>query len=230
VRFREIAMPHLLENIAIRPVQDLFIKDPTSTQIGLDILTSSSHMIASQGLETFTFRKLATAIGTTETTIYRYFKNKQQLAMYLVSCYWNWLEWQVAFATANVAHPDVALNNAIGALCSDHAHQQHTWMQLGELQRITAAEAFKGTFLVDSDESLRKAWFYAYAHLCQRLEKLILDVQPAYAHPKALAGTLLETAQHQQFLMQHLPELTDLHTGASALAHHLQSIAFTALR
>ena len=60
-------------SISIRVNENLYLKDPTSTEIGIKILVEGLEMINDIGFESFTFKKLAQSINTTEATIYRYF-------------------------------------------------------------------------------------------------------------------------------------------------------------
>ena len=83
-------MQELLKNIQITVNDKIFIKDPEHSEIGKSIIKSSMEMIHTMGMERFTFKKLATELGTTESTIYRYFENKHMLLIYLISWYWGW--------------------------------------------------------------------------------------------------------------------------------------------
>jgi AcrR family transcriptional regulator len=46
-------------------------------------------MIHQHGFEAFMLIKLAEAIGMTEAVVYRYFKNKHQLLIYIVAWFWT---------------------------------------------------------------------------------------------------------------------------------------------
>jgi hypothetical protein len=51
----------------------LYLKDPNSSELGLQIIQHGIQLIDKIGFEAFTFKKLATKIGATEPSIYRYF-------------------------------------------------------------------------------------------------------------------------------------------------------------
>lgn len=60
--------------LQIKMNEDLFIRNPKHTELGRNIIKHSIQLIAQNGFEAFTFKKLAEDTGTTETGIYRYFK------------------------------------------------------------------------------------------------------------------------------------------------------------
>ena len=64
-------MEGLQIHITINP--ELYTKDPESSDLGKRIIASSIEMINELGFESFTFKKLGTAINSNESSIYRYF-------------------------------------------------------------------------------------------------------------------------------------------------------------
>ena len=63
--------------------EGLYLKEPQGSELGRNIIKSSIEMIDEFGLESFTFRKLAIKIKSTEASVYRYFENKHMLLLYL---------------------------------------------------------------------------------------------------------------------------------------------------
>ena len=98
-------MDRLLSNLRISIPSSVFIKDPESSELGKRILENSIRLIDQMGFEAFTFKKLGEAVGSTESSIYRYFENKHKLLMYLCSWYWGWLEYQVVIASFSIKDP-----------------------------------------------------------------------------------------------------------------------------
>ena len=78
--------------LSIRVSDRLFLKDPESSPLGRNILTTSVQIIDEIGMERFTFKKLANTLQTTESSVYRYFENKHMLLLYMSTWYWSWLE------------------------------------------------------------------------------------------------------------------------------------------
>ena len=93
--------------LEIKMNEALFLRNPQSTELGKNILKHGVQLIYKAGFETFTFKKLAEDIGTTEAGIYRYFENKHKLLVYLTAWYWGWLEFQISFHTNNIKDPTV---------------------------------------------------------------------------------------------------------------------------
>ena len=73
--------------IQIKISQELFLKDPQSTDLGKRIVSASIALIDELGFEAFTFKKLGVAIGSPESSVYRYFGSKHQLLVYLLCWY-----------------------------------------------------------------------------------------------------------------------------------------------
>jgi len=80
----------------------LYLKDPESSNLGKQIVRTSIELIFSLGFETFTFKKLAIEVGTTEATVYRYFENKHRLLLYIINWYWKYLDFQLFLHLKNI--------------------------------------------------------------------------------------------------------------------------------
>ena len=101
----------------------LHVKDPTTTDLGKGIVGQGILMIDEMGYEAFTFRKLAARIGTTEASIYRYFRSKHRLLLYLTAWYWSWLEYRVLLTTVNVVSVEARLRFALRELTRQPVHR-----------------------------------------------------------------------------------------------------------
>jgi AcrR family transcriptional regulator len=104
------------QRIALQVDEAFYIKDPMSSDLGESIVEHGILMLDDMGYETFTFRKLAERIGTTEASIYRYFKSKHRLLLYLTAWYWSWMEYRLQLATANVVSAEERLRLALREL------------------------------------------------------------------------------------------------------------------
>lgn len=187
------------------------LKDPTTTEIGLAIVGQSVLMIDEMGYEAFTLRKLAERIGTTEASVYRYFKNKHRLLLYLIAWYWSWMEFRLVFATTNVEDPRERLRLAIHELTrpiEDDALIAH--IDEAILYRVVVAEASKVYLHRDVTDENRDGLFLGYKRLCRAAADLILAVSPTYAYPVALVSTVVESSHLQRYFAEHLPRLTDV--------------------
>lgn len=224
-------MHKLLSQVAIKIDSRLSVKDPLTSAVGQEIIRQSVNLIESEGLEHFTFKKLATRLGSTETTIYRYFLNKQQIMMYLASWYWSVMEWKMVVATANVEAPKMLLDNALQVLSTPMEDLKETeYLNEAKLHNIVISESFKAFVVKHLAKKDRIGYFLAYAQLCESLASIIALNNKNYKTPKALAAALLEVSQHQMFLSKHLPELTDMNSDSASVHQLLHQLAFKALQ
>lgn len=109
-------MHQLAGKISIAVSNNLYLKDPETSDLGRRIVAGSIDLLEELGFENFTFRKLSLRVGTTEASVYRYFENKHKLLVYLVMWYWGWMEYRMAFALANIDSPEDRLRRAIKLL------------------------------------------------------------------------------------------------------------------
>lgn len=221
-------MKNLLANIKIRVEEKVYLKDPETSEKGRDIIKHGILMIDELGLEAFTFKKLADRIGATEATIYRYFESKHMLLSYLISWYWNWLEYRLVFATNNIDSARDRLRIAISIL-SGRIENDMEFEHIDEvtLQRIVVAESAKAYLTKEVDTNNQEGFFLSYKRLCKRVSDMVLEVNPDYKYPAALVSTIAESAHYQKFFARHLPSLTDIHdSNEGELEEFLTDMAF----
>ncbi|WP_299708306.1 TetR/AcrR family transcriptional regulator [uncultured Pontibacter sp.] len=224
-------MRNLLANIKIRVEEKVYLKDPESSDKGRDIIKHGIFLIDELGLEAFTFKKLAERIGTTEATIYRYFESKHMLLSYLISWYWNWLEYRLVFATNNIASAEARLKIAIRIL-SGRIEKDMDFEHIDEvtLQRIVVAESAKAYLTKEVDANNKEGFFLSYKRLCKRIAEIVHEINPDYKYPASLVSTIAESAHYQKFFALHLPSLTNIHEdGGSELEDFLTHMVFKAI-
>ena len=90
-------MEILFQSMQIKVNEKTYLKNPEVSVLGKKILKEGHRMLNNLGFEDFTFKKLAEKIGTTESSIYRYFESKHQFLIYLLNWYWSYLEYQIVF-------------------------------------------------------------------------------------------------------------------------------------
>lgn len=190
---------------------NLFVRDPQSTELGQNIVSASIKIIERIGFDGFTFRKLAKDINSTEASIYRYFENKHRLLLYLMDWYWTWLEYKMDYRIQNIKSPVERLKLCVQLLVEEKKTDTDVpFVDETKLQRIVHAE-FEKTYLtkqVDSDN--KEGLFLPYKAICKKIAVIIAEMSPAYAYPHSLASTLVLTANHQLYYAHHLPSLTDI--------------------
>lgn len=197
-------------NLSIRLNEKLFLRNPEESELGRKILQYSIILIEQIGFESFTFRKLALEIGTTEAGIYRYFENKHRLLLYLVDWYWSWQEYRLGLETKNIAVPKTRIQTAIRLLATrveDDIATGHINEKL--LHDIVMSEGAKSWLTKHVEEDNKDKLFQPFKDLCAQIAEFIKAYNPKYAYPFSLSSTLIEMAHSQYYYMHHLPSLTD---------------------
>lgn len=198
-------------SVRIAVSDKLYERDPEQTQLGKKIINHSIRLIDQLGLEAFTFKKLAQRIQSTEASIYRYFKNKHHLLVYLVSWYWGWLEYQIEYKTNNIEDTHKKLQIAIETITKSYQEESgFSHINQASLHRIVIAESQKAYFIKNVDYENQKGFFRGYKSLCNILADLILEYNAEYPYSHSLASTLLESAHQQVYFSLHIPALTEV--------------------
>ena len=196
--------------LQIKMNKKLFLRDPEQTGLGKKIILHGIKLIYESGFESFTFKKLAEAIGTTEAGIYRYFENKHRLLIYITAWYWNWLEYRVTVHTLNLKDPELKLKRIIKLLATtadDDVKTSH--VDESALHQIIIAESSKAYLTHHVTEDNKDHLFQPYKDLCTKISQIILECNPRYKYPKSLSSTIIEIAHFQNFFKHNLPSLTD---------------------
>lgn len=198
-------------SIIISIDEKLFLKDPHSSAIGVNIVQHGILLIEKIGFESFTFKKLAEKIGVTEPTIYRYFENKHKLLLYLLSWYWNWMEYKLLIATANIVSPEARLRIAI-QLITQPIEKDPNFAHIDEtsLYKIVIAESSKVYMTKRVDKANMEGLFMSYKRLCRKVAAIITEINPDYRFPNALVSTAVESSHSQKYFAEHLPSLTEV--------------------
>lgn len=220
-------MSHTKSKISIRVNDNVYLKDPESSELGHKILTGSINLIFDLGTEAFTFRKLAQAIASTEASVYRYFESKHKLLLYLNSWYWAWMEYRLVFGLANIDAIDKKLEYAIEILCRPVQEAiSFTYVDLEKLHSIVIAEGTKAYLTKAVDEESKYGLFSEHEAFVERLNDLILTLNKDYKYPRMLVSTLIEGIHHQYFYADHLPALTDVRNGEDIIMKFYKEMIF----
>ncbi len=219
--------------LQIKMNEKLFLRNPEQSELGKKIILHSIQLIHKNGFESFTFKKLAEDIGTTEAGIYRYFENKHRLLIYIAAWYWSWLEYRVAVNTNNIKDPNVKLKRVIKLLATvveDDVKTSHVNENI--LHQIIIAEGTKAYLTKHVSEDNKDQLFKPYKDLCAKIGEIILDCNPKYKYPKSLASTIVEMAHFQNFFMNNLPALTDFgkDKDESKIVMFLEDLVFSSIK
>ncbi len=191
--------------------ENLYLRDPQDTKLGKRIIQYSILLIDEIGFESFTFKKLAERISSTEASVYRYFENKHKLLVYLLCWYWEWMKFRIDFNTMNIEDPKRKLKIAISSIVD--TTRRNTSIEFVDediLHRIVVAEATKAYHTKEVDQENKQGFFLTYKGLAKRIAKIIEEIDPQYPYPRALASTLLEMSNNHIYFALHLPSLTDI--------------------
>jgi len=203
-------MKNLLSVLKISVPNNVYIKDPETSDLGKRIVENSIILINEIGFENFTFKKLGTKIGSNESSIYRYFESKHKLLLYLSSWYWAWLEYQLVIETFSISDNKQKLEKAIDVF-TRKVKEDSTFSHVNEvfLYKIIVNESSKSYLTKEVDKDNKEGYFETYKRLILRLEQMILAIKPNYKYALSLASTILEGGLHQHFLTEHFPSITN---------------------
>lgn len=199
-----------LYQVDVQVRERVFTKDPATTELGRRIIEHGIVLIDELGFERFTIGKLASALGTAETSVYRYFANKHRLLIYLVDWYWSWREMKLVFDTANIGDARVRLERGIRSVTAPVMERgPYPHVDLRALYRIAVAESAKAWLTKDVDAGAKDGHYGSFVRLCHRLRDLITDVRPRHPYPTALASLVIEGTDSLSFFSEHMAALKD---------------------
>lgn len=205
-------------NIQIEVNKELYCKKPDTSELGQKILSKSIELIDEIGFEAFTFKKLGAAINSPESSIYRYFKNKHMLLVYLTSWYWSWIEYEIVIATANIESPKERLLKSVGVLTKPIMENTLIpYINETLLSNIIISESIKSYHTKDVDEENKKGYFKTYKRVVKRVSDILIELKPEFQYPHMLISTVIEGAHHQKYFAEHLPALTDFNKENNAI-------------
>ncbi len=224
-------MQELISQLQIKISKELYVKDPTTSNLGRNIIEKALVLFNEVGNESFTFGKLAKSLGTTESSIYRYFENKQKLLMYLTSIYWGWLEYKLVFSAANISNPKKKLQTAIRSLCQPaNLDIKIHGLTSKDLQKLAIVESSKVYLTREAKQKDEAGLFQGYERLCERLSLLISDLNKDYPYPHSMASMMIESIHHQEFFTKHIFSLSDINGKEGMLEDFISGLVFSTLK
>lgn len=222
-------MKNLKIHIEVNP--NLFLKNPDSTELGRTIVRHSIVLMHEIGFDKFTFKKLGVAIGSTESSIYRYFESKHRLLMYLTSWYWSWIEYKIVFATINVQSTETKLIECIKIL-TQPIKEDVTFSHINEvlLDEITRTESVRTYHVNDVDACEKKGFYDGYKNVVRRVSDLITEMNGKYSCPHMLVSTMIEGAHQQKFFSEHIPSLTDVQKDETVITEFYTQLILNSIK
>ncbi len=191
--------------------EKLYLRNPQETNLGKKIIQYSIIMIDEIGFESFTFKKLANRIESTEASVYRYFENKHILLVYLVSWYWEWVSYLIDINTLNIKDDKEKLKIIIHTIIfASKENPSIEYVNESVLHRIIITEGSKAYHTKEVDNDNQDGFFLNYKILCEKIALIIQGVHAEFPYPHSLASNLFEMTNNQIYFALHLPRLTDV--------------------
>ncbi len=188
----------------------IYVKNPADSELGKKIVKSAIDLMYQTGFESFTFKKLAIEIGTTEASVYRYFTNKHRLLLYIINWYWYFMDFLFEMHLMSIVEPGRKLEKII-ELMTHELPDSAGGLDYNKkfLHEIVVSESSK-VYLVKNVDEINKGEVYKpYKELCAKIATVINQYDPDYPFPVSLSSTIIETAHHQEYFTRHLKRLTD---------------------
>ncbi|WP_194775660.1 TetR/AcrR family transcriptional regulator [Pararhodonellum marinum] len=211
---------------------NLFIKNPETSSLGLKIIEQSILLIQDLGLEDFNFKKLACALETNESSIYRYFENKHNLLIYLTSCYWDILALKIEFSTNHIKNPEEKLDRLLDVVTDiKKASPKISNINVEDLHDIVISESSKAYLTKKAMKESQDGFFESYSRLIKSIADIFIEVNDEYPFPKALAINLLETTYEQYFFSKYFKPFTEINNEKeSSVRAFLETLIYNTLK
>lgn len=191
--------------------EGLYLKEPQDSKLGRNIIRHSILMIDEYGFESFTFKKLAQEINSTEASIYRYFENKHLLLLFLVNWYWQWVNYLIEINIRNIDDPKRKLQIIIHSFVSAPKENPSVdYVNESKLHSIVISEGMKAYHTKEVDKENSKGFFKSYKELAKSVSNVISEINPNFKYPFTLATNLFEMSNNHIYFAKHLPKLTDI--------------------
>lgn len=200
-------------NIRIKVNENVYIKDPETSEVGKKIVANGVDLIVELGYEDFNFKKLAKIIPTTEATIYRYFESKHQFLAYLTQWYWLFQEYRLQVNLSNIDDPKEKMKRAIYVFTKMDIETKSDLLCVNKLREVVIAESNKLYHQKNVDTVNRAGYFLPYKSIVNKLASVLLEINPSYLYPNMLISTVLEGINQQFYFIEHLPKLTNSSDG-----------------
>jgi AcrR family transcriptional regulator len=224
-------MQDLFSNLKIQVNENLYLKDPISSELGNKIIKGSIELIDHLGFERFTFKKLASEIHTTEATIYRYFENKHKLLLYLINWYWGCIATRILFETRNIDNAVIKLKKAIHILTAlPNPEMDSLFSHEQALKNIVINESSKVLITKDVDIENRVGVFSVYKSVVNSVAEIITEINKDYPYPNMLVSSMIEGSNQQRFFAEHLPKLTNIINDVDFVEAFYQDLVFKTIQ
>lgn len=224
-------MKDLFSGTNIQINKSLYIKDPSVSELGTNIVRGSIQLIDTLGFHDFTFRKLSLEIGTTEASIYRYFENKNKLMLYLINWYWWCIKTRISSETDRLESPESRLKKVIHILTTIPSTDTSSSFSVERaLKTIIINESAKVVLTKEVDSVNNEGVFSVYKEVVERVAELIKEINSNYPYSNMLVSSMIEGSNQQHFFARHLPRLTNKSHEKDTIESFYMDLIFKAIR
>jgi len=198
-------------SITIEVNPECYLRDPLQTSLGKRIIEHSIEVLAEAGFEAFNFKQLARSMGSTEASIYRYFRNKHYLLIYLTSWYWDYMKYLIQIDIRTTVDHYERLIRAMSTVVSAASESDSVqFVHQKMLHKIVLENYGKAYHTKDVDQENSAGLFQNYKEVSNLIADLIAGVRSDFTYPHALATNLLTMAHEHYYYAEHLPSLTEI--------------------
>jgi AcrR family transcriptional regulator len=220
-------------SLKINVTPAIYLRDPEETDLGRRIVVVGVDLILSDGYESFTFKKLAEQLNSTEASIYRYFESKQHLLMYIFYRYWEGMKINLNIELQKIESGKERLKRLVKFITMPQWHVKDRLIDEQKLVELAQTENIRIHLFNQVDAYNKNGMYIAYKNFVQQLADEILAYKSHYAYAQSLASVLLNSAINQLYYANHLPSLTNIRKGEKAkneLRGFLEHFLFASLK
>ena len=121
------------------------------------------------------------------------------------------MKFQIDYNTMNLTSAADKLKVVLSVLVeSSQTNPAIGYVDENLLHRIVVAESSKAYHTKLVDQENKEGYFVNYKSLCETISDIILELNPDYIYPHALASSLIEMANTNIYFAEHIPALTDI--------------------
>jgi len=196
-------------SISVNP--NTYLRNPEETELGRKIIKHGIELMSETGYQCFNFKSLAQHMNSTEASMYRYFENKYMLLMYLTSWYWEYLDLQIMLNTRNIDGPVRKLRITVKTIVDGvDEYFSQDYVNVRKLHRIVVEQSTKVTHSRKVEACEKAGMFSNYKNLNNNISDIILECDPAFKYPTALATNIIKLAMDHKYYAEHICSLTEI--------------------
>ncbi len=182
-----------------------------------DLLQASIELFAARGYHAVSVRDIAKAAGVSEAALYKHFKTKEEMALYIFTMI-------ITYYTGRLTAIDAKTRGTAEKLC----RVVDVTYELFEEHPAEIKVALLSQYIFwDQVKEQIKPHFVLKKILKEGMEKGEIPRQPVYLWISLFSGLMLKPLEHYQYFSDELPGLPEIRTQVKDMLHKL--LSFSAL-